>query len=104
MNIELNEELIIECIKNYFRSIGQNGRIKSFSKDLKNHAKNFLLPDYPLSISTIQITNGAKDCEGDKYYDGVIMIPYRFWLINSSSRLTKSESDSLSESQDSVNS
>ena len=104
MNIELNEELIIECIKNYYRSVRQEGRVESFEKDLKNHAKNILLPDYPLSISTIQITNGTIDCEGDKYYDGVIMIPYRFWLIDSSSRLTKSESDSFSESQDSVNS
>lgn len=97
MKLDINEELVIECIKNYYRNVDQKGRIESFENDLKNYVGNVLVADFPLSASVIQIVNGEHDNIGDKYYDGILAIPYRFWLVNSPSRFAKSEIKLLDE-------
>ena len=103
MKIELNEEFIENAIKNYLKSIDHKGRLAQFEKDILENPVKTLHINGTFFTSAIQLQDSVKDSE-DVYYDGILVVPYRYWLMKPNNRFKKSELDSLDESHDSVNS
>ena len=103
MKIEFAEVFIESAIKNYLKSIDHKGRLEQFEKDIIDNPVKTLQINGTFFTSAIQLQDAIKDAE-DVYYDGVLIIPYRYWLMKSNNRCKNSELDSLDESHDSVNS
>lgn len=103
MKIELNEEFIESGIKNYLKSIDHKGRLAQFEKDILDCPVKTLQVNGTFFTSVIQLQDAVKDGQ-DVYYDGVFIVPYRYWLMKSNNRCKNSELDSSDGSHDSVNS
>ena len=84
MNIEFSEDFVIEAIKNYLNSMGHIGRVERFERNLTEYPVKGIMINDNLNTSVIQLTDEVKDND-DLYYDGVLIIPYRFWLMASDS-------------------
>lgn len=103
MKIELNEEFIESAIKNYLKSIDHKGRLAQFEKDIKDNPIKTLQINGTFFTSAIQLQDSVMDSE-DVYYDGILVVPYRYWLMKPDNRSKNSDSDSLDGFHDSFNS
>lgn len=85
MTVDFSEDFVVQSIRNYLNSIGHTGRIERFERNLKEYPVKGLMINDKLFTSAIQLTDEVKDND-NLYYDGVLIVPYRFWLMESDNR------------------